>query len=45
MIRLDIFKQLTRFTYSLERMGEDDRIRGIQKIDQVHVQPEEDEIR
>ena len=45
MIRLDVFKQLSKFTYSLERMGQDDQIRGIQAIDQVHIQSEKDEIR
>ena len=44
MIRLDVFKHLSKFTYSLERMEQDDKIRGIQTIDQVHIQPGENEI-
>ena len=43
MIRLEVFKQLTKITYTLERMKEDDQIRSIQIIDQDHVQPGEDE--
>ena len=35
---------MTKFTYNLERMGWDDRIRGIQAIDQVNVRSGEDEI-
>ena len=27
MIRFEVFRQLTKFTYGLERMGEDDQIR------------------
>ena len=43
MIRLEVFKQLIKITYTLERMREDDQIRSIQTIDQVHVHPGEDE--
>ena len=44
MIRLKVFEQLTKITYELERMREDDQIRSIQTIDQDHVHPGEDEI-
>ena len=44
MIRLELFKKMTKFTHSLERMREDDQIRSIQTIDHDHVQPGEDEI-
>ena len=44
MIRLEVFKRLTKFTYILERMREDDQIRSIQTIDKDHIHPGEDEI-
>ena len=44
MIGLEVFRQLTKFTYLLERMREDDQIKGIQTIDRVNVRPEEDGI-
>ena len=39
-----VMEQLTVFTYPLEWMRQDNQIRGIQTIDEVHVQPGEDEI-
>ena len=43
MIRLEVFKQLTKITYILETMREDDQFISIQAIDQNHVQPGEDD--
>ena len=37
MIRLQLFKQYTKFTYDLWKMRWDDQIRGIQTIDTDHV--------
>ena len=37
MIRYEVFRQLTKFTYVLERKKQDDHIKGIQTIDPFHV--------
>ena len=37
MITLEVFRQLTKFTYILKRMRLDDEMRGTQTIDKVHV--------
>ena len=37
MIRCEVFEQKSKFTYELETDEEDDRMRGFQTIDQVHV--------
>ena len=42
MSRKEAFRQLTIFTYILEMMRQDDEIRGIQTIDQGHVQSGKD---
>ena len=45
MIKREVLKQLTKFTYFLERIGYDDEMRGLKIIDQVHVLSGEDSIR
>jgi hypothetical protein len=45
MIRWDVLKQLSKFTYFLETDEEDgynDQMGGIQAVDQVHAHPGED---
>ena len=44
MIKIDVFRQLTKFTYILEKMRQDNLIRRIQTTDQVQVLPGENEI-
>ena len=41
MIRRGVIKQSTTFTYHLETDEEDNKMRGIQTVDQVHVRSED----
>jgi hypothetical protein len=40
MIRREVFRQLTNFTYILENMEWDNQMRRLKTIDQVHVHPQ-----